>query len=125
MVKYKELLDKCRSRGVIYSRMTIYRVGTKYGFIVKKDGNCNFNEKLFDEWLDEIADDLPDEYIYVCDATKKNNIPYSYFKYYFKKYDVEVKKRVNGLAYVRKSDVEKIVKRYNQKSVGKGDKEND
>ena len=125
-MKYLEVMKKCKEKGISYSRMTIHRAGLKNGFIVKgEDGRNIFKEDVFNNWVEGLLKGIPEDCVLISDAVNKHNIPYSYFSFYFKKYNVEVKQDLTGLNYVRKSDVDEVVRKYNNRTVKKGVKRND
>jgi len=125
MLNYKEVIRRCHEKGLDMCRMTVYRVGIKNGFLVKGDGRGKFDEDAFNRWLNLVTLSLSEDDIYIKDAVKQYNIPYSYFQYYFNKNNIEIKEHTNGLKYVRKSEVESVVEKYNRYAAKKKGARND
>lgn len=115
----KEIVEMCKSKGLNYSYMTIFRIGKKEGFLVKEENSkkLKFDESKFQEWLNSMTVEIPEDCMYISDAVTKYNINYQVFKYYFISNNIEMKEggyRKQGRRYVRKSDIESAVKNYNK-----------
>ena len=114
-------MKECKNRGLNYCRMTIYRIGIAKGFLIHDGNKCIIDKDRFDKWLNDITESLPSDCEYIYNAVKSSNIPYSYFKYYFEKNNVEINIHFNGLRYVRKSDIDQVVDKYHQYTSKKGE----
>ena len=50
MVKFKDLMEECKNRGLNYCRMTIYRIGIAKGFLIHDGNKCIIDKDKFDKY---------------------------------------------------------------------------
>lgn len=116
----RNLVERCKEKGVTLSYMTIYRYGLKEGFIGRNEsGEIQYNDSGFENWLKKVSAGIPDEFEYISDVVKKSGIKYSYFKYYLQKNGVKILKDIRGKKYAGKNELNSIVEKYNRQVIGK------
>ena len=115
-MKQKEILRRCREKGIDYSFMHVYRIGLERGFFIKGKKDGNFVEEKFNQWLDEVNISLPEDCIYLKDAAKENGISYQLLRYRLNKISAGIFKDDiphNRKFYARKEDVSRALEGHN------------
>lgn len=119
MVK-RDLVGRCKERGLKLSYMTIYRHGIKVGFLTKNEvGECGFDNDCFEKWLDNMTAKIPDEFMYISDAVNQYDVKYNFIKYHLIKSNVPINKDYNGKKYAKRNVIESIVNEYYKRNSGK------
>lgn len=126
-MKQKEMVNRCRERGLTVTSPLLYRQGKKYGFLVrngKTEGRERYDvdEGKFQEWLNLYSECVPEGYVSIGEALQKHNISYNALKYQLEKNNCEIKKMGvvhGGLYCARKEDVERAVAQYHRRSAEK------
>lgn len=123
---HKEMMEKCKENGLVYTDMHMNRIGFAEGFLIKNKPRNIIVEEKFNEWLEKMNKSIiPDDCMAISEATNTYKIAYNIFKYHFQKEGIEMfvcKK--GGLKYARKSDIERIVKKYNESVLKRRNKNN-
>jgi hypothetical protein len=116
----KEMIEKCRKKGLDVTIPLLYRHGKKYGFLVKKSSEgrerYSVDENKFNEWLDKI--EIEEGWVAIGPAARKNNMAYTALKYRLVSNNCEIKPMGiidGGYLYARQEDVKRAVTSYNRR----------
>ena len=122
-MKQKDMINRCKERGLSVTLALLYRQGKKHGFLVRNNSNgrerYDVDEVKFNKWLNEYVQVVPEGYISIGRALHKYNLSYQALKYQLKKNDCEIKKLGvvhGGLYCAKQSDVERAVAQYHKRS---------
>ena len=117
----KEIVEKCKEKGIDYTFYHIWRIGLKEGFFIK-DAEDNFDEVKFNAWLDSVSHSIPDDCMFLVDAVKEYGVNYAVITHYFKVNNIGMFKDDvphNRKFYARKSDIERAVESHNRRTSGR------
>ena len=116
----RNLVERCKKKGIDLSYMTIYRYGIKEGFIGRDDfGELHYDDFKFEKWLDKVSAGIPSDFEYISDAVKRSGVKYSYFRYYLYKEGEKILTDIRGKKYAGRKKLESIIENYNRKVAGK------
>lgn len=112
----RNLVERCKEKGIELSYMTIYRYGKKEGFIGRNEvGELQYDDSGFEKWLEKVSSGIPSDSEYISDAVKKSGVKYSYFLYYLRKEGEKILKDIRGKKYASRNELESIIENYNRK----------
>lgn len=110
----KEMVERCKEKGVNITSALLYRQGKIHGFLVRNDSDgrerYNVIEDKFNEWLNNF--NVDSDYVMVCEFAKKHNMAYSALKYHIEKNSIPVEKKGSfhgGMMYAKRADLERII----------------
>lgn len=111
-MKFNQVLERCKEKGINISREGLYLAGLKYGFIERDVDRINiFHKEKFEEWCMKKLEPIPEGYYTILDCSKKLNRPLSTIYYLLKAGNIEVKKMgYKGVKYVKLEELEEYIR---------------
>ena len=119
----KDMLERCKERGVDVTAPLLYRAGKREGFLIKVGTDTRekyqVSDELFEKWLNSYTHNIPDDYILIGDALRIYHISYNALKYRLERNNCEIKKLGvirGGLYCAKRADVERVIAQYSKRS---------
>ena len=111
-MKFNQVLERCKEKGINISREGLYLAGLKYGFIERdKNRNNIFHREKFEEWCMKKLEPIPEGYYTILECSKKLNKPLSTIYFFIKVGNLEVKKMgPKGVKYVKIEELENYIR---------------
>ena len=111
-MKFSQVYNRCKEKGIEITKQGLYWAGLKCGFIERDiDKNNIFNKDKFEKWINKKLEPVPEGYNSFLECSKKLNKPLPTIYYLVKAGNLEVKKiGTRGIKYVRFEDLEKYIK---------------
>lgn len=84
-MKFQQVLERCKNKGLNISRNAVYYNGIQYGFIERDiDRNNIFHQEKFEEWLEMKLGKAPEGYCSFKECSEKLGIPLNTIYYLVK-----------------------------------------
>lgn len=111
-MKFNQVFERCKEKGIKISKQGLYLAGLKNGFIERDiDHNNIFHKEKFENWIEKKLEPVPAGFNSFLDCSKKLNKPLSTVYYLVKTGDLEVKIiGMKGVKYVRLEDLKKYIR---------------
>ena len=109
-MKFTQVFERCKEKGIQISREGLYLAGLKYGFIERCEGKRNiFHKEEFENWVAEKLKPIPVGYFTVIECSKKLNRPLSTMYFFIKEGNIKMEKMGKGVNYVKLEELEKYI----------------
>ena len=111
-MKFNQVLERCKEKGIKISREGLYLTGLKYGFIERDiDRNNIFHKEKFEEWCMKKLEPIPEGYCTVLECSKRLNRPLSTIYFFIHAGNLEMKKMgLKGVKYVKIEELENYIR---------------
>ena len=75
-MKFGQVYERCKMKGINISRNALYLAGIKYGFIERDIDHINiFHKEKFEKWLEKKLEKVPEGYSSLKECSEKLNKP--------------------------------------------------
>lgn len=74
-MKFGQVLERCKSKGINISRNALYLAGIKHGFIEKGTTHNIFHKEKFEKWIEKKLEKVPAGYYTLKECSQKLNKP--------------------------------------------------
>jgi hypothetical protein len=110
-MKFKQVYERCKEKGITITKQGLYLAGLQNGFIIKGKSHRNeFVKEEFEKWVEKKLEPVPEGFISFFECSKKLNKPLPTIYFLVKSGNLEVKKiGTRGVRYVRLEDLEKYI----------------
>ena len=111
-MKFNQVLERCKEKGINISREGLYLAGLKYGFIERDMGRINiFHKEKFEEWCMKKLEPIPEGYYTISECSKKLNKPLNTVYFLVKAGNLKTKKMGSkGVKYVKLEELEEYIR---------------
>ena len=111
-MKFKQVYERCKEKGISISKQGLYLAGLQNGFIIKGENHSNvFVKEDFEKWMKKKLEPVPEGYNSFSECSKKLNKPLSTIYYLVRAGELEVKKIGTGeVRYVKFEDLKKYIR---------------
>lgn len=115
-MKFGQVFERCKSKGIKISRNGLYLAGLQNGFIIKDENRVNvFVKEAFEKWLEKKLEKVPFGYYTLKGCSEKLNKPLPTI-YYLVEAGVKsgklnfLKLGIKGIKYVKLEELEEFIK---------------
>lgn len=111
-MKFQQVLERCKTKGIKITRMGLYNAGIKNGFIERDtDRNNIFHQKKFEKWLGKKLEKVPEGYCSFKECSQKLGIPLNTIYYLFKESDLKfIEIGTKKVKYVKIKEFREFIK---------------